>query len=122
MLKTASHTLAGLFALAALIGPSKAYAQFNSAFGQQWGPNTRFLVARPPGYQTNTWGQVQSPNWGTYDHRLNAGGWNLNYQYRPSNEGDTLTNPQSGSVFANPRTGASLYQPPDTRLRGRDRP
>lgn len=70
------------------------------------------------------WGQYTTPAWGAYSSAVGQGGWSFNRQLKPVEpSGSVLLDPnQASSNFANPRTGASLFQPQDTRLRGRDRP
>jgi hypothetical protein len=74
-------------------------------------------------YQSPNWGQTGITVWGTYSGAVGHN-WSYNHQLTPGVPlGTVLANPnQLNSSFANPRTGANLFQPQDTRLRGRDRP
>lgn len=70
------------------------------------------------------WGQYATPTWGAYSSGVGQGGWSYNRQLkRVEPAGSVLTDPnQLSSSFGNAATGASLFQPQDTRLKGRDRP
>ena len=76
------------------------------------------------GYARPTWGQYGSTVWGTYSGGIGQSGWNYNSQLHPNEPlGSVLADPNAlNSNFSNPRTGATLFQPQDTRLKGRDRP
>jgi hypothetical protein len=81
-------------------------------------------VQVPPAYNQPAWGQQGISTWGTYSGAIGQGGWHYNQQLRPNEPaGTVLVDPnQLNSSFANPHTGANLFQPQDTRFRGRDRP
>jgi hypothetical protein len=72
----------------------------------------------------STWGQYPTPVWGTYQSGVGQGGWSYNRQLKPVEPaGSVLADPnQLSSSFGNASTGATLFQPQDTRLKGRDRP
>jgi hypothetical protein len=76
------------------------------------------------GFAKPAWGQYGGTAWGSYSGGIGQSGWNYNSQLRPNEPvGSVLADPNTmSSNFANPRTGATLYQPQDTRLKGRDRP
>ena len=76
------------------------------------------------GYTRPTWGQYGSTTWGTDSGSVGQNGWNYNSQLHPNEPmGSVLADPNTlNSSFANPSTGAALFQPQDTRLKGRDRP
>jgi hypothetical protein len=77
-----------------------------------------------PAYNNPSWGQYGITAWGSYQGQVGSGRWRYNEQVQPHEPvGTILADPNAlNSSFANPRTGASLFQAPDTRLRGRDRP
>jgi hypothetical protein len=87
----------------------------SAAFGQ--GPSGK-------NFSNPGWGQYGGTAWGTYSGAIGQDGWNYHSQLRPNEPvGSVLADPNAlNSNFANPRTGATLYQPQDTRLKGRDRP
>ena len=93
--------------------PSLVLAQGTSDTGHVSG-----AFARP------TWGQYGSTVWGTYSGSIGQNGWNYNSQLHQNEPvGSVLADPNTlNSSFSNPRTGATLFQPQDTRLKGRDRP
>jgi len=70
------------------------------------------------------WGQHTTPVWGAYSSGIGQDGWSYNRQLKPVEPtGSVLADPnQLSSGFGNSSTGATLFQPQDTRLRGRDRP
>ena len=70
------------------------------------------------------WGVHGTPTWGTYSNGVGAGGWSYDRQMKANEPtSSVLVDPnQRNSNFSNPRTGANLFQPQDTRLKGRDRP
>jgi hypothetical protein len=74
-------------------------------------------------YNSPGWGQSGLTAWGTYSGNLGQGGWNYNKQLQPNEPvGSVLLPNQLNSSFDNVRTGAGLFMPQDTRLKGRDRP
>jgi len=74
-------------------------------------------------YGAPTWGQVGGTTWGTYDGTIGRSGWQFNKTLQPNDPSGSVLSPnQAGSSFDNPATGASLFTPQDTRLKGRDRP
>jgi hypothetical protein len=74
-------------------------------------------------YQAPSWGNAGTTTWGSYSGSVGQGGWTYNRTMRPQEPaGSVLLPNQSGSSFANPRTGADLFTPPSTQYKGRDRP
>jgi hypothetical protein len=72
--------------------------------------------------QAPAWGQFGNTAWGQYGNNL-SGGWNYNKSQTVVEPQGTVLNPnQNSGNFSNSSTGAGLFQPQDTRLRGRDRP
>jgi hypothetical protein len=72
---------------------------------------------------TPAWGQLGTTTWGTYSGVIGQNGWNYDQTMRPNEPVGSVLNPnQIGSSFDNSRTGATLFVPQDTRLKGRDRP
>jgi len=91
-----------------------------AAFAQ--GPAQTGTMSSP--YARPSWGQYGGTAWGTYSGGIGQNGWNYNSQMKPTEPlGSVLVDPNAASSnFANPHTGATLFQPQDTRLKGRDRP
>jgi hypothetical protein len=119
-------------ALSGTVGP--AHAQ-QDTFGQMWtSPGSRLPgqgrgqlyreeMRQAPAVGTPSWGTAAAPQWGQYSNALGQYGWQPKRSIAPPVEGGSLVNPnQESSAFANSRTGATLFHPQDTRLRGRDRP
>jgi hypothetical protein len=75
-------------------------------------------------YHAPSWGHSGVTAWGTYSGNIGQGGWHYQKQLGPNEPlSSVLADPNAlNSNFANPRTGATLFQPADTRLKGRDRP
>jgi hypothetical protein len=75
-------------------------------------------------YSAPSWGHSGVTGWGTYSGNIGQGGWHYQKQLGPNEPvSSVLADPNTlNSSFANPRTGATLFQPADTRLKGRDRP
>jgi hypothetical protein len=74
-------------------------------------------------YEPQAWGQYGQTTWGTYSNRIGPSGWNYNQQLTPTEPtGSVLVDPNQNSVFATGGTSHGLFQIPDTRLKGRDRP
>lgn len=74
-------------------------------------------------WSSPAWGQYGNPTWGQYNGTLGASGWQFKAQGAPAEPTSSIILPnQATSSFANPRTGRSLFTPPDTRFKGRDRP
>lgn len=74
-------------------------------------------------YQAPSWGGVGAPSWGTYSGSVGEGGWMYNRTLRPAApEGAIVLPNQIDSALTNPQTGAGLFTPQDSRLKGRDRP
>jgi hypothetical protein len=102
MARTRSSKLLAIIALAFAPGIAQA---------QQWGQ-----VSAPK------WGQYGPPAWGQYSNNLGVT-WQYNRVIAaPEPQGAILNPNQTASNFANPSTGGSLFTPPDTHFKGRDRP
>ena len=73
-------------------------------------------------YQQPNWGQSNAPSWGAYSGAIGDRGWRFNRQLQSNEPEGAIADPNQSLTFGNPRTGATLFRPQDTRLRGRDRP
>jgi hypothetical protein len=73
-------------------------------------------------YPAPNWGQSNPPNWGAYTGTIGDKGWRFNRPLQSNEPDSAIADPDQSLTFGNPRTGATLFRPQDTRLKGRDRP